>query len=430
MAPVAAFLLPAVALAVAALAPGAAEPAPGGALHTRLLASIPADGETIDPGARGVVLEYNEPVEPDLARVRLHAGSGAPTVTLEIRSDPEDPRRLLGSLPALDPGGYRIAWRVVSDDGHPVEGSFVFHVRPGPGAPAATGEPGPPPPPAVDHAPDEPPRVPRALLVPLRGLAVGTLGALAGLLGFALLGGGGRAPRGMTGLAWAAAAAAGLHLVAWISVASPAGLSGEGASAALATLPGRLEAIRAGLALLALWATVLARRPRLAAAFAAGAVLTGGVLGHASTISPTVSIPLKVLHVGAASAWLGGLVWLVVTRREAALRGRAGLVSTVALAAVVVLALTGAAQSVVSLERLADLHASTYGRLLLAKIAGLSGLVAFGAVHRRRHLPALDRGGHAIPAFRRTLRFEIVVMAGVILVAGLLASVPVPGGAP
>jgi len=427
VAPVAAVLLPAVALALAALAPDAAEPAPGGSLHTRLLASVPTDGDTIGSGARDLVLEYNEPVDPDLARVRLHAGSGAPTVTLEIRSDPGDPRRLLGPLPALDPGGYRIAWRVVSDDGHPVEGSFVFHVRPDP---TAVDAPGPPPPPAIDRAPDEPLRAPRALLAPLRGLAVGTLGALAGLLGFAFLSGAGRAPRGTTALAWAAAAAAGLHLAAWISIASPTGLSGEGASAALATLPGRLEAVRAGLALLALWAAVLARRPRLAAAFAAGAVLTGGVLGHASTISPAVSIPLKTLHVAAASAWLGGLVWLAATRRETALRDRAGLVSTIALAAVVVLALTGAAQAVVSLERLADLHATTYGRLLLTKVAGLSALVAFGAVHRRRHLPALDRGGDAVQAFRRTLRSEIVVMAGVILVAGLLASVPVPGGPP
>jgi len=430
VAPVAAVLLPAVALAFTALAPGAAEPAPGGALHTRLLASVPADGDTIDPGTRSLVLEYNESVDPELARVRLHAGSGAPAATLEIRSDPGDPRRLLGSLPPLDPGGYRIAWRVVSDDGHPVEGSFVFHVRPRPGSPPATREPTPPPPPAIDHAPDESFRAPRALLAPLRGLAVGTLGALAGLLAFAFLGGAGRAPRGATGLAWAAAIAAGLHLAAWISIASPAGLSGEGASATLATLPGRLEAVRAGLALLTLWAAVLARRPRLAAAFAAGAVLTGGVLGHASTISPAVSIPLKTLHVAAASAWLGGLVWLAATRRETALRDRAGLVSTIALAAVVVLALTGAAQAVVSLERLADLHATTYGRLLLTKVAGLSALVAFGAVHRRRHLPALDRGGDAVQAFRRTLRSEIVVMAGVILVAGLLASVPVPGGPP
>src|SRR3712207_7466965 len=38
------------------------------------------------------------------------------------------PYTTLVRSPVLAPGGYRVQWRILSADGHPVDGSFVFYV--------------------------------------------------------------------------------------------------------------------------------------------------------------------------------------------------------------------------------------------------------------------------------------------------------------
>ena len=39
------------------------------------------------------------------------------------------PSRVLGCLPALDPGTYTVRFRVLSVDGHIVEGNFSFMIK-------------------------------------------------------------------------------------------------------------------------------------------------------------------------------------------------------------------------------------------------------------------------------------------------------------
>jgi len=70
-----------------------------------------------------------------------------------------------------------------------------------------------------------------------------------------------------------------------------------------------------------------------------------------------------------------------------------------------------------------DLFSSAYGAVLLAKIAGLLVLLAFGAHHRYRILPRLTRGATISGVFTATIRSEVVVMSIVVLLGGLLAYV-------
>ena len=75
---------------------------------------------------------------------------------------------------------------------------------------------------------------------------------------------------------------------------------------------------------------------------------------------------------------------------------------------------------------------SAYGRLVLAKVLGLAGLVAFGAWNRLRVLPRLvpAAGAHFDDAprdLRASTRRELALMLIVSLVAGVLAYVPPPG---
>ena len=227
------------------------------------------------------------------------------------------------------------------------------------------------------------------------------------------------------------------HAAAWVVTVSPEhALAGAGAAEALAGATGRVELWRTGLALLALWALSLARRPRLALAFAVGALVVSGASGHPAAISPLWAEPAKAVHLLAGAAWLGGLLWLLATRpagpdprAAAAFTVETGRVSSVALAAAILVALSGAVQAWLFLASPGDLVRSTYGALTLAKIAGLLVLVAFGAHHRRRVLPRLAApAGDASVArrFTTTLRAELAVMAVVVLLGGLLAFVPPP----
>jgi copper transport protein len=144
------------------------------------------------------------------------------------------------------------------------------------------------------------------------------------------------------------------------------------------------------------------------------------------------------------SVWIGGLVVLltalpVATRRlEAPDRTRllaAALrrFSAIALGCVVVLLVTGTIQSIEHIGSWSALLDSGFGRAVLIKIVLLAGLIALGAVNRRRVVPAL-RGlaeagaapGAAGHLLRRTLRAEVVLVVAVLGVASALVSYPPP----
>lgn len=105
-----------------------ARPSPAAA-HNYLVSSTPSDGAVLDTAPSEVTLEFNGPVGQKFATVVVAGSdgttfqSGAPrvvggTVTQRVRPIGED-------------GTYRIAWRVVSSDGHPVSGTLEFQLRTG-----------------------------------------------------------------------------------------------------------------------------------------------------------------------------------------------------------------------------------------------------------------------------------------------------------
>ncbi len=129
----------------------------------------------------------------------------------------------------------------------------------------------------------------------------------------------------------------------------------------------------------------------------------------------------NLVHVIAVAAWIGGLATLVLALRPAT-RGRRDLAepaiarfSSLALALVGVVLLTGVLQSVVELSAWSELLDTAYGRAVLIKLGLFAVLLGFGAFHRRRALPPL-----------RTLRAELAVATVVLGVTGALATY-VPG---
>ncbi len=167
--------------------------------------------------------------------------------------------------------------------------------------------------------------------------------------------------------------------------------------------------------------------------------------GHASIQSPTaIFFPADVLHVLAASIWVGGIACLLlalpIATRELDRPERSRLLlatltrfSPLALAAVIAVAATGVVQAYIDVRSLDGLLHTTYGILILAKTALLLALIGLGWVNRERVLPAF-RGivaserppGSTGAIARRTLRGELALMLCVLGVTAALVSYAPP----
>lgn len=97
--------------------------------HDALVSATPADGATLTAVPTEVVLTFTDQileVEPAVL-VRDEAGEQLDDVPVVV-----DGATVTRPLPADMPDGrYDVAWRVVSADGHPIEGAFTFTVAAG-----------------------------------------------------------------------------------------------------------------------------------------------------------------------------------------------------------------------------------------------------------------------------------------------------------
>ncbi|WP_075299401.1 MULTISPECIES: CopD family protein [unclassified Pseudonocardia] len=114
-------------------------------------------------------------------------------------------------------------------------------------------------------------------------------------------------------------------------------------------------------------------------------VLVVAVAGAAASPPAALAVPGVVLHVAAALLWVGGLgAVLVLARDPAVLRVALPRFSRLAAVCVAVLTLSGVAAATARLSSPADLVTTTYGAVVLTKVALLAGAVALGARTRRR----------------------------------------------
>ena len=204
-----------------------------------------------------------------------------------------------------------------------------------------------------------------------------------------------RIGRATTLLGWAALFILGAQHLAWTVSVVPAGAGFAGVTAALGSSTGVAGLSRLVLVLVALVA--LPGHGRAAAGLALTAVVVGAMSGHAAAISPWITMPAKMVHLGAASVWFGGLLLLVLApdgpddgsgawNFGALVRA----VSGAALLSVVLIAASGIIQSTRFVGDLSAYWGTPYGRGVLAKWAGLLVLIGFGAFHRFRAIPKLE----------------------------------------
>ncbi len=150
--------------------------------------------------------------------------------------------------------------------------------------------------------------------------------------------------------------------------------------------------------------------------------------GHAGDPGTTVlTVIIDALHVAAAAVWVGGLAQLVWVTPQAT-RGLTGQeqkdartaivsrFSTIALGAVVVLAVTGGARALWSVDAVSQIWSTSYGRVLVLKTVLLLVLVWLG--YRNRH---------QLSEFSKIHRrgwVELGVMAALVVAVTVLTNLP------
>ncbi len=96
--------------------------------HAALLASTPRDGQIVQTSPGEITMEFSEPLEEGLFNLKLFDGNGRQIALAKPQLAAGDAAQMRAKLPALPNGTYTVAWSVVSEDGHPVSGSFSFSV--------------------------------------------------------------------------------------------------------------------------------------------------------------------------------------------------------------------------------------------------------------------------------------------------------------
>jgi copper transport protein len=407
--------------------------APGSAFaHATLQDPAPGYQERLEHGPAAIVLAFDQAVTVFPNSVVVVDARGHP-MSNEAASGP-DGRVVLAPVRSLPRGAYTVRWHVLSADGHPVSGVYTFGVR------VAA------PPPTEAFGASGPTRAEDLV----RWAYFLSLSLVVGGLGFALLVLRGVPPtveRRLYKLI-------GLGIVATLEVGVIGFLMrAEGAlqlpfgTLLYADLTPIASGTRVGSAFTAMtvgfvfvatfvyFAWLFERAVLLWPAFSLALVFSSGLSfsGHqAADQGASVATALADwIHLSAALLWVGGLAVLALCvwplahelRRNAFLR-----FSRLATLLIAALLSAGIYLSIVRLPALDDLWTTSYGQILLVKIALVGLALLWGAFHHFIARPTLAKGRPTrVARLGRSLVGEASIAMGILLLAAVLVNANPPG---
>ncbi|WTL22786.1 copper resistance protein CopC [Streptomyces sp. NBC_01506] len=401
--------------------------------HAALTASDPKDGAVVDVAPKDVTLTFSEQIAmgDDSIRVLDPSSKRVDVAKMRDLSDGGTVRYAVDLKPGLPDGTYTVAWQAVSADSHPVSGAFTFSV----GAPSETT--------ATVSGQEAGGGVVGTLYDTVRYLSYAGFILLVGGAAFILAcwqrGASVRPLQRLVVGGWVTLTAATLVLLLLRTPYTGSGQLGDafdlgGLADVLDTKTGaalvsRLLLLGAAALFIAVLFGAYAKRvaqtesetddgegpdgggpdggegsgdagseagkAKADLTFGlslGGAVVAAGIAGtwalseHASTgIQTGLAMPLDVLHLLAVATWLGGLVSLLTALHRTPDIERAAVrrFSRIAFVSVMVLAATGLYQAWRQVGSWSALGGTSYGQLLLAKVALIAVLLSAAWFSRR-----------------------------------------------
>lgn len=422
--------------------------------HAKLVSSTPSAGETLLTSPSSITLQFSVRVQSRMSSIAVKDRSGVSIVAGTLLES--DQGKLISvSLPELAAGSYRVEWRALSADDHMINGNFEFSVGDSSTTvPAGSTE--------VDHsgmdhsAHESAPSVnwPQSLI---RWLIYIGMMMLTGGLGFRLFVLGRVNVRfepldsGLIRIFVAAALLTISGLIAALMLQTQMVTGSFGISQAMSVLgetsfgpPWLLQIFVATVAfILLILASIRKAIPRKVAFYVAfglslAALLGPSLSGHARAAWDEYSLAILSdwLHLVAGSLWIGGLGVLAFATakalgeddRQVAQASVAAIIkrfTSIAIPATVLLAITGLYNTWIHVESPSALVGTTYGLVLLAKVAISGVMIILGGINtfvlRPRIVAESDAGEKRLFS---SVRFEILLAMIVLLLAAILAFLP------
>ena len=407
-------------------------PAAPASAHAALVGSDPAAGSVVPDAPNKVTLTFSESVQLVSGKIQVLAPDGS---RADLGTPTTDGATV--TIPLRSGGGrgtYLASFRVISADSHPVGGSVTFSVGAASTPPTAT----------VNDTKVDP--VVRALIPVGKYLGYAGLVLLVGpTLVLALLWPHRLSRRGPARLIWTGASLIIFStLVAiWLQVPYSIGTSlfdvrvGD-LRDVLGSTFGAVMLVRLGV----ICAAVLLLRPllrgqgeeskadlALLGVLGVAALATWPLTGH-PTASPVagVSVVVDAIHLAAMSVWLGGLIMLVGFLLPRADERELGAILPIwsrwAATAVSALILAGLVSALIEVASWNGLVSSTYGQLILIKVALAAGVLGVAWYSRRL---VRSRTAEAAPrGLRRAVFAELGITALVLGVTAALVQIAPP----
>ncbi len=436
--------------------------------HTDLDSTTPQDGAVVTEDVSEVMLTFTLPVATLGEGITVTGPSGP--VDVDVTASQEDAVFTATAAEPLEAGDYQVEWTVAATDGHPLTGEFGFAVAQTDADSANETQPGA----ATEASPSQDddaqsgtaPDDAQSGTAPDdnqetsggdgantedglstlearigAGIALTGLMLAAGGLTFSamVLRGGQDVPAVLRIVRWAGVAVvvgAGIRLVArsavitqgdWAAAITPTGIGD--ALAGITFWVFVLQFVGGLLIAVGAWGSAMTSVLAWLGCLAAG---TAHVLGgHSSTAEPRwLVLVADVSHLSAGAVWFGGVVFLAVVLGRRRRKGRdldAALLgarfSVIAGVSVAVVGAAGVALTVAILDEPSQLWGSTWGLLLIAKVAVVVVVAGFGAHHHFNVVPQLASGDSLrAEAAAQELRRSTVVEAGLLVDVVLLTA--------
>lgn len=426
--------------------------------HAELVSSTPSGGETVTTSPSSVSLQFSVRVQTRMSSIAVKDQSGA-SINVGALIESDQGKQLSVSLPQLGAGVHRVEWRALSADDHMIEGRFEFSVGEAsqtlPVSSTGVDHSG------MDHSSHEAASTinwPQSLN---RWLIYIGMMMLTGGLGFRLfiLSGVNASSETLDSrLTWIFAGAA-LWTIAGLCAAlvlQTQTVTGSfGTSQAMSVIretsfgpPWVLQLLTSTAAFVLLILVGIRknipRKPALWVAFglSLAALLGPSLSGHARAAWDEYSLAIisDWFHLVAGSMWIGGLGMIAFAvakgfgetdrqKTQVSLSATISRFTSIAIPATVLLAVTGLYNTWIHVDSLAALVGTTYGLVLVAKVAISGVMIVLGGVNAFLLRPRIAAGSSvkADKSEKRLLnsvRFEMLLAMIILLLAAILAFLP------
>ncbi|WP_231506365.1 copper resistance CopC/CopD family protein [Paenibacillus sp. UNC451MF] len=397
--------------------------------HASLTESVPAANAELDQAPSSVILTFNERLEDGIYYVRVLDSSKKQVTSNKAQLNANRTAVEL-QLPKLGQGSYLVTYHVISADGHPVEGTYLFAV-----GQSLTNQPGDALA-SMEHMHSHGLSTQLGFMEILQYISrIVYYALMLAFTGWILwLRFGGSRSEAVSALLqdWGTQLQRG-YLLAFLffmftHIFALIGDGGPDAFAVIFTKTAIGYIWMASLVISLLGFVLLHRRFWLDLVWVALIWLTKGLNGHAAAFQPLKqTLLLDIIHLAAAALWVGGLLMLLVLWRRNKEEGLRFFqrFSSAALASILLLTASGILSVLIFLPDIEYVVETQWGKLLLAKCA-LVLLVVCTAALLRWVFRKREEGKAAI-----LLKVDAVLALLIVFIVGVFTYLtPLPSNEP